>query len=162
VKTEIGEYVVGAYLKVIERCHFVEYNVRPAQGGIGGLAEFDVVGLRHADSTAFVCEVTTHLDGLSYGSYDRTIQKIRDKAGRQRQYAEGHLGGFAVHYMFWSPVVRRGVITTALERIEGLELIINGEYRDGVEKLKREAAKSTRDMGNPFFRALQLLEHIRP
>jgi hypothetical protein len=68
MKTEMGEYVVGAYLKQVLKCDFVDYNVRPPCGGIEGLAEFDVVGLRFSDSTAYICEVTTHLGGLLYGT----------------------------------------------------------------------------------------------
>ncbi|MBN2395747.1 MAG: hypothetical protein JXC36_04700 [Candidatus Atribacteria bacterium] len=29
IKTDIGEYIVGAYLKVIEKCDFIDYNARP-------------------------------------------------------------------------------------------------------------------------------------
>ena len=64
VRTEMGEYVVGAYLKMVEVCDVVDYNVRPPGGGIGGLSGFDVIGLRFSDSTAIMCEVTTHIGGL--------------------------------------------------------------------------------------------------
>ena len=65
MKTEIGEYVVGAYLKLCLECDFVDYNVRPPTSGLEGLAEFDVIGLRFGDTTAYVCEVSTHLGGLT-------------------------------------------------------------------------------------------------
>ena len=29
MKTEMGEYIVGAYLKLVEGCDVVDYNVRP-------------------------------------------------------------------------------------------------------------------------------------
>ena len=63
---EIGEKLVGAYLKVIEKCDFISYNVRPPGGGRRGLEELDVVGLKFADKTAFLCEVTTHLRSMLY------------------------------------------------------------------------------------------------
>ena len=27
--TDIGEFIVGAYLQLIEECDFIDYNVRP-------------------------------------------------------------------------------------------------------------------------------------
>ena len=38
-------YIVGAYLKLIEGCDVIDYNVRPPGGGMAGLSELDVVGL---------------------------------------------------------------------------------------------------------------------
>lgn len=67
MKTEMGEYVVGAYLKLVEQCDVADYNVRPPGGGLAGLSEFDVIGLRFKDRTATMCEVTTHIRGLVYG-----------------------------------------------------------------------------------------------
>jgi hypothetical protein len=34
IKTDIGEYAVGAYLKIIKKCDFVDYNVRSPGGGL--------------------------------------------------------------------------------------------------------------------------------
>ena len=45
MKTDIGEYIVGVCLKIIEECDFVDYNVRPLGGVLEGLNELDVVGL---------------------------------------------------------------------------------------------------------------------
>ena len=162
MSTEMGEYVVGAYLKEVLACDFVDYNVRPPGGGLEGLGEMDVVGLRFADQTAYICEVTTHLDGLQYGTYKATIQRIKDKFGRQKLYADKHLTHFKnIHCMFWSPVVREGILTKALAEINGLQLIINGAYTREVRKLQLQAKNTTRETGNPFFRVLQLLAHLR-
>ena len=43
--TDIGECFVGAYLQLIAKCDFVDYNVRPPGGGLAGLSELDVVGI---------------------------------------------------------------------------------------------------------------------
>lgn len=162
MKTELGEYLVGAYLSQHLGCDFIGYNIRPRVSGLKGLAELDVVGLRHKDKTAFLCEVTTHLDGLQYGSYATTILKVREKHERQKLYAEQHLKEFQdVQFMFWSPVVREGAITTALEKISGLKLIINKEYATRIHELQDGAKKTTRDTGNPAFRFLQILAHLR-
>ena len=162
MKTEMGEYVVGAYLKEVLRCDFVDYNVRPPGGGLEGLGELDVVGLRFHDKTAYLCEVTTHLDGLQYGTYATTVKRVQDKYKRQQTYAQKHLTHFKkVEFMFWSPIVRVGAITKALSDIDGLQVIINGAYTDRVRELEAQANQTTRDAGNPFFRVLQLLAHLR-
>lgn len=161
--TEVGEHVVGAYLKLIELCDVVDYNARSPGGGMAGLGEFDVVGLRFTDSTAFVCEVATHLQGLEYGKgYDDSIERIQKKLVRQRQYAEAQLKPFPNRrFMFWSPVVPRGRLVDALHRIEGLEIFVNSEYRAAVNELRERAKATASDTGNPFFRALQILERLR-
>lgn len=61
---EMGEYVAGAYLKLVLGCDFIDYNVRPPGGGLEGLGELDVVGLDFKAQTAYLCEVTTHVRGL--------------------------------------------------------------------------------------------------
>lgn len=107
-------------------------------------------------------EVTTHLGGLQYGTYDTTISKVREKHKRQKLYANQHLKNFEnVRFMFWSPVVREGAITSALAQIDGLELIINREYARRIQELQASAKESTRDTGNPAFRFLQILAHLR-
>jgi hypothetical protein len=161
MKTTMGEYVVGAYLKQRLECDVVDYNVRPPGGGLTGLAEFDVVGLRFEDGKAFICEVITHLDGIQYGSNAETLQRIKDKHERQRWYAREHLPGFEPVFMLWAPVVPRGFLTENLKTIEGLDLYINGAYKDRVDELREDARGTTRDIGNSFFRVLQILEHLR-
>ncbi len=162
MQPEIGEKIVGAYLKLCIRCAFVDYNVRPPGGGLGGLAELDVVGLDPDSKRAYLCEVTTHIRGLQYGSLSDTVQRIRQKHTRQRKYASKHLSAFSdVHYMFWSPVVPVGYLTQELPKIRGLELVINAEYRSRVDELRQLARTSTHDVGNDFFRILQILERLR-
>ncbi len=162
MNTSMGEYIVGAYLQQILKCDVVDYNVRPPDGGLSGLAEFDVIGLKFSESTAYLCEVTTHLGGIDYGGYQVTLEKIKDKHQRQRWYAENYLSNFdRVRYMFWAPVVPRGFLTEELNKIEGFELVINARYKACVGELRELAGGSTRDVGNPFFRSLQIIEHLR-
>lgn len=162
MKTELGEYIVGAYLSQRHNCDFVGYNVRPSVGGLEGLAELDVVGLRHKDRVAFLCEVTTHLDGLQYGTYATTISKVAEKHQRQRIYAKQHLKDFRkIRFMLWSPVVREGAITNALAKLDGLELVINADYTRCIRELQDIAKNTTRDLGNPAMRFLQILSHLR-
>ena len=162
IKTDIGEYIVGAYLKVIEKCDVVDYNVRTPGGGIQGLSELDVVGLKFETNAAILCEVTTHIRGVLYKDNKTTTQKIKEKHQRQKEYSKEYLKDFKnVKYMFWSPVVPVGYITEELSKIETLETIINKEYTERIEILRKEAKGSTNDVGNPFFRVLQILEHLR-
>ena len=162
IKTGIGEYIVGAYLKIIKKCDFVNYNVRPPVGGLEGLNELDVVGFDFKNKTVYLCEVTTHITGLLYVNNKITIERIKKKYKRQKEYANKYLPGFLKRrFMFWSPVVSKGYITGELEKIEGLETIINEEYTRCIDELKVKAKELTNDFGNPFFRVLQILEHLK-
>ena len=163
MKTEMGEYIVGAYLKLNERCDVVDYNVRPPGGGLAGLSEFDVIGLRFRDRTAIMCEVTTHIRGLLYKDNKTSVERIAKKHERQKEYAKEYLlSNFeVVHYQFWSPVVPLGYLTKHLAEIDGLELVINGEYVRRVDELQRLAQRLKNDTGNPFFRVLQILGNLR-
>ena len=162
MSTDIGEYIIGAYLKIIKACDFVDYGVRPPGGGLEGLNELDVVGLDFKNKIAYLCEVTTHIRGLLYKDNRTTAERIKTKYERQKEYANKYLPDFPNRcIMFWSPVVPEGYITNELEKIDGLELIINEKYAQCVDELKEKAKELTHDVGNPFFRILQILEHLR-
>ena len=160
--TDMGEYIVGAYLQLIEKCDFIDYNVRPPGGGLKGLGELDVVGLNFKTDTVYLCEVTTHITGLLYKNNQETVNRLKKKHERQLAYAEEYLRNFKNYrFSFWSPVVPVGYITEHLQEIETLELVINGEYKRRVEELRALAKRITYDARNPFFRMLQILEHMR-
>lgn len=163
MRTDIGEYIVGAYLKIELGCDVVDYNVRPPGGKINGLNELDVVGYNFKNSTAFICEVTTHIRGLLYGSNQKTIAHVTAKHERQQIYASKYVSKHFknIRYMFWSPYVPKGLLTTELKKLKKLELYINGEYKTAIETLRKRARKETHDAVNPFFRMLQILEHTR-
>ncbi len=158
---EIGEYLVGAYLKLIDGCDFVDYNVRTPGGGLAGLNELDVVGLHFKTETAYLCEVTTHVAGLLYGNKGNaeTVERVAKKYERQQAYATQFLDNFRYHrFMFWSPVVPRGYMTERLEQIPGLELVINSEYKRRVQILLDKARREKQD---PVFRTFQILGALR-
>lgn len=161
MKTEMGEYIAGACLKLLRECDFVDYNVRRPGGGLAGLNEIDVVGLDFKSKTAYLCEVTTHLDGLLYVNAKTTVERINKKYEKLRDYAKDFLADFPNrHFMFWSPVVRES-IASEFKKIDGLELVINKDYATYVEQLQERANKVTYDTGNPVFRVLQILGHLR-
>ncbi len=162
--TEMGEYLVGAYLKLLKGCHFVDYNVRPPGGGLAGLDEFDVVGFDFKNSRAYLCEVTTHVAGLLYGSGNKdTVDRIRKKFEKQQAYAETHLSRFRPEFMFWSPVVPKGRLTDELDTLarQGLTVVINGKFKESVAELIDKARREKNDTGNPAFRMLQILGSLR-
>lgn len=159
--TDIGEFLVGAYLQLILRCDVVDYNVRPPGGGLQGLEELDVIGLDLKTQRAYLCEVTTHIRGLLYVDNKTTVERIEKKYKRQQRYGKENLEQFQCEYMFWSPVVPVGFITSRLSQLEGLQLVINGDYKKRVEELRMRAAETTHDARNPVFRVLQILEHLR-
>ncbi len=160
---EMGELLVGAYLKVIEQCDIVCYNQHISGGGLNGLGEIDVLGLHFEKQTAFLCEVATHVGGLLYVDNKTTVKRIADKHLFQKDYAAAHLKGFLKkRYQLWSPVVPEGHLTTNLPQIDrDLELVINEEYTKRVKKLQTQAGKQTNDENNQAFRLLQILEHLR-
>jgi hypothetical protein len=159
MRTDCGEFIVGAYLKIILKCGFVDYNVRTPDGGLEGLNELDVIGLDFAKDTAYLCEVTTHLHGTRNPNF---IQKIRQKHKFQKRYAKRYLGSFGTKkFMYWSPIVPVGEKTSGLSRMKSLELVINTDYTQCIEQLREQAQCTKRDAGNPFFRYLQILEQLR-
>lgn len=163
MNTEMGELLVGAYLKVIECCDIVCYNQRPPGGGLKGLSELDVIGLHFGKRTAFLCEVTTHIGGLLYVDYPTTVKRLAAKHRRQKAYAEAQLKEFPNRrYQLWSPVVPKGSLAVQLAQIApDLELVINKEYTKRVDELRLQARKRMNDENNPAFRLLQILEHLK-
>lgn len=159
--TDIGEYIVGAYLQLIIGCDVVDYNVRPPGGGLQGLEEMDVIGLDLKNHRAYLCEVTTHIRGVLYKDKHITVERIKKKYDRQKRYGSKYLENFECEYMFWSPVVPVGYITEHLSKLKDFQLIINGEYKRRVKELEKMAAETTHDARNPVFRMLQVLAHMR-
>lgn len=159
--TEMGEILVGAYLKLIAGCEFVDYGVRVPGGGLAALNELDVVGINFVSGTAYLCEVTTHLRGLNYGGNQETVRRIMRKHANQRNYAESHLGQFTPAFSLWSPYVATGYVTDRLDEINSLDKIINSEYRRRINEFEEWARKEQQDTGNPAFRLLQILGALR-
>jgi hypothetical protein len=158
---EVGEYIVGAFLKLEFNCDVVDYNVRVPGGGREGLNEIDVVGYSLTNREAYLCEVATHIRGLGYGNYKESAERIERKFRHQRAYAGKLQKAFDcnVIYEFWSPNVPKGCVVE-LKKIKGLQLIINGGYKKRIDALRIRAQNDTHDTGNPFFRILQILESV--
>ena len=154
---EMGEYAVGAYLLLEENCVSISYGLRLPNFGNN---EIDVLGFHYETMTAFVCEAKTHITGLQMKTKEDTIKTLYNKHERQQQFAQNHLSAFDVRYMFWSPKVG-DEYAQLLHSMQNLEPIINNDYRKCMEMLRHRAKHSSRNIGNDFFRALQILEYVR-
>jgi hypothetical protein len=89
------------------------------------------------------------------------VERVRKKYQTQQDYAKRYLSAFRPVYMFWSPVVPQGFLTNRLSQIEGLELVINGQYKERIKLLIEKARKEKQDVGNPAFRVIQIIEAMR-
>lgn len=160
--TDIGESLVGAYLSHIERCEIVVYNnFFPDRQG-----EIDVVGIKGmGPRQIFLCEVTTHIDGM----YAPMTRRMAGKLSRLREFAETTFPGEDHHYQWWSPVVPVGALTTAFDTAraawqqEGrsLDLVFNGEYTNRIAELIDYARSHSSTTSELAYRLLQVLTHMR-
>jgi hypothetical protein len=163
---DVGESLVGSYLRYIVGCDIVAYNTHtPTVQG-----ELDVIGIRTvAPRTVWLCEVVTHLRGTLYaGGYSGTIEKIRDKIGRARDFALATFDGDVHRYEIWSPIVPSGVAVQfealaaefSTQELD-VEFVINSRYTERVEQLVAHARSSTKATNEPAYRLLQILTHLR-
>jgi len=95
---EMGEYVVGTYLKLIKGCQHVLYNVRAGKQG-----EIDVVGLDLRRRIVYICEVKTHIKGLlvsKKGLGDVTAETIQKQLKSAIIYGKQWSRVLTPKYMF--------------------------------------------------------------
>jgi hypothetical protein len=152
---EIGEYLVGAYLKVVTGCDVVDYHVR---FGDGEAEVVDVLGVDITNKNAYLCGVSTHLTGLRHGGTNHsTIEFVNEKRRAYQVYAEASFADFSHRFMFWSPVVESGYLENRLTEIDGLKLVANSDYKKAVNELTEKANDDKRDIDNPAVRLLQIL-----
>lgn len=145
---DLGESLVGAYMRHVEQCSIVLYNsfFADQQG------EIDVVAVKPRASEqprlVYLCEVTTHIGGMA----GATVKKVPTKLGRLREFAELTFPGDEHRFQWWSPYVKIGATTAAFEQLragwatEGrsLEFILNEEYTERVTQLVNAARRSPR------------------
>ena len=187
---ESGELLVGSYLRLIEECELVTYNQRSQeQGNQLEIDVIGVDNTDDGDQVVYTCEVVTHIDGLHYSGtpntdrweeygnddYQHTLERLWRKFSTDRKYVmELFDSADSYVFQFWSPVVRgnrdekyllTGLYDLADEFEEEtdaeLELVINEEYSERIEALRRRAGQTEKDYGELGFRILQILEHLR-
>jgi len=166
---DIGESIVGAYMRYIRECEVVVYNtfLRDRQG------EIDVVALKTGPPReVWVCEVTTHIGGMLYvgsGGSEGTVAKLRDKLERAREFAAVTFPRDTLHFEIWSPQVPKGKLTEAFEALkeEAIELemdlgfVVNEDYTEKIRDLVNHARKHQSATSEPAYRMLQVLTHLR-
>jgi Holliday junction resolvase-like predicted endonuclease len=155
--TEIGEYLVGAYLEK-EGC-FVVYNrpLYPTQG------EIDVIGIN--GHHAFFCEVATHTYGFRYKN---RVTKTVAKFDRSILYSRTHFKDYDPTFMFWSPITNPGArmdlekIKTEVKARHDIEIkIITGKtYYEKMLELKKIAYDTGYAFANPVMRLFQIEENL--
>lgn len=155
---EIGESLVGAYLKHIVGCDVVLFNTHLAD--VQG--ELDVVGVKTMEDGSqrvWLVEVTTHLLGMLYKTQNDTVTKVLEKKRRAEQFASKLFDAAEITFEVWSPIVSSGTVK-GLESA-GISLICNEHYTDRINALAEHASKSTQTTGDDGYRLLQLLTHLR-
>ncbi len=153
---DMGENLVGAYMRQVRGCHTVAFNTFLPWGQ----GEIDVIGVRSGEPVeVWLGEVAVHLDSLNYGGYARTTNKIAAKVAAARRYAAEVYPAAKVTVELWSPVVPSGLLEPLAGT--GAALVVNGEFTTRVGELLDQARASTRTTADPAFRLLQILTHLR-
>jgi len=172
----VGEEICGEYLRVVQGCEFLSYNViNPDTQG-----EMDVVGLNLKKHTIFLCEVATHTGGLQYvkkdGSGPEDFKRFYKKFEKNISYAKKYFPTFENYRpMLWSPVVNVATekakynTYTELVRLQealrtdfdvDLELVVNEDYLDRLNQLRAHAGKETSRQISSVLRFLQIEEKL--
>jgi hypothetical protein len=164
--TDLGESLVGAYLRHIENCSMVLYNSFSA----GTQGEVDVVGVKSPQEPGcprlvYVCEATTNIGGMARNAVARVPAKLK----RLSEFAEATFPGGEHRYQWWSPYVSEGATTKDFDELSrqwkadgrSLEFVINGEYTRRVAKLVEHARCNPSTTNEPAYRMLQILTHLR-
>ena len=173
----IGEEIVGVWLKICRRCEFVEYNLQtPDTQG-----EIDVVGINVKEKRLYVCEAATHLvTGLMYvdpkTKQPDNINRLIKKFLKDIDYARKYFKDYQPDFMLWSPIVKSASkkakhnqtndiqeIVKQIKQQRDIELIVvkNEEYQKHLEELRAYAKKETKDLKSPVLRLMQIEEKLK-
>lgn len=131
-----GESLVGAYFRYVRGGDFVLFNT--FLPGVQG--EIDVIGIRLGNPRdVYFAEVTTHIEGMTYGGNTSTVEKVKNKLARAQDFAR-------------EPIHRARSAT----RVRNQK-----EYGDRVQELICVARSSRRATSDPAFRLLQVLTRVK-
>lgn len=158
---DIGEDLVGAYLREVVRCPLIQFNVRTGKEQ----GEIDVVGLKVEAARiaeVWLCEVSTHTGGLG-GYKGDAAGKIGKKIAGVRAYADATYPGVHRHIEVWSPKVAPamlGKLQSVMKEHADVTLVANTEYLSRIRELADRAKKTTSYSDSPAFRLLQILTRL--
>ena len=163
---DIGESLVGSYLRYVAGCEFVLFNTfLPGEQG-----EIDVIGIRlGTPRDIYFSEVTTHIGGMTYGGNKNTVDKVRSKLVRARSFAQDRFPGDNHHFEVWSPRVPVGAMTKQFDAMKvefasdasDLTFVMNQQYGDRVQALIGVAKDNSKATSDPAFRLLQVLSRVK-
>ena len=166
----VGEQLVGDYLRVKENCDFIDYNVytKDVQG------EIDVSGINNTDKNVFICAVAIHLStGLQYTKNKRpdTGPRFIAKFSKNIEYTRKYFEGYAQEFMLWSPIVKdskgkieynqKAHLKSAVDEIKNkyavnINLMINEKFSEAIAALRTHAAETSEELKSPVLRLLQI------
>lgn len=166
-----GELLVGAYFRLVKQCDLVMYNQRsPEQGE---QMEVDIIAVKSNDSggqDVYICEVTTHLGGIRYGTIQESFERFQNKFESDRKYITKLFKNADTYkFQLWSPAVTIGLeerfpeLETIFEDREDMELdfIVNKEYTSRIKELQENAGSTTKQYNELGIRLLQILGHLK-
>lgn len=165
----LGEQICGDWLRHAQRCDFVSFNVRTVEQQ----GEIDVLGVHMRDRIVYACEVAMHLQtGLQYTD---NVGKLTQKFRRAITYLEANFADFDKRLMLWSPIVkssRAGAqhdqsrdVSRVLEtigQVPGVRIVavINEEFQDALDALRRVSRFETKELDSPVMRMFQVEERL--
>jgi hypothetical protein len=171
----VGEEIVGSYLKWVMKCDFVEYNLstKNTQG------EIDVIGINLENKLVYVCEVATHMEtGLQYvkNRQPDNVDRFLKKFTKDIEYANEFFPEFDKIFMLWSPIVKstkKGSKHNQMIDIKNIQdtinskygitiqLILNETFLKCLDELRKIAFDKTQEMPTKIMRFLQIEEKTR-
>ena len=163
-----GEEMVSNYLEYVKGCDFVNTNIPTLTQG-----EMDVLGIDLNTKEIYVCEVATHLStGLQYGN---NVNKIVAKFTRDIEYINEKYSDYKCHFMLWSPIVKSAGSKAKNNQLKDvneivriiknkydieIEIIINRDFLNCINELRKYAKNETKALVSPVMRAYQIEEAI--
>ena len=173
----IGEEIVMAYLQYIKGCEFIQSNlyIPDIQG------ELDVVGIDIDNKKIYVCEVAIHLiTGLQYVNQiekrPNNINKLTAKFEKDIDYVNKYFPDYEKTIMLWSPIVKNQKSGSKYNQLNDvleikkqikekynveLELIINKQFLECINELRKYASNETKDNKSPVIRLMQIEEYLK-
>ena len=169
----IGEEIVGQYLKMVCGCDFVEYNL--TNPDIQG--EIDVFGINIKERKVYICEVAIHLvTGLQYvkNNQPQNAVKLINKFSKDIEYVKKYFPDFQHTVMLWSPIVKdqkgthnqlrdiQEILSKIKEKYQ-IEIVlkINQDFWKALTDLRKSAKEISAESKSPVIRFLQIEEQLK-
>lgn len=170
----VGEEICGEWLRHVEGCEFVEYNLKTSyvQG------EIDVIGLNLKTRTVYACEVAVHLiTGLQYvrDGHPDNVPRLTAKFRKDVQYVQKEFPEYHHIFMLWSPIVKNQRAGSKYNQMEDvrqiadtieselgvkIKLVVNETFQEALQDLREAARRETKELDSSVMRYLQVEERL--